>query len=70
VTLPASPAQEVHGVEEESSWPGLATQVNDQCDTWGLFPMDTFEVVQTVKVEKLSIGDLVGECSACRSTIT
>jgi hypothetical protein len=33
--------------------------------------MNTFEVVQTIEVEeKSSIGDPVGECSACRSTIT
>jgi hypothetical protein len=70
VTLLASPAREVCGPEGEPSWPGLAAQVNDRCGTWGPFLMDTFEVMQTVEVEeKLSMGDIVGECSPCRSTV-
>jgi hypothetical protein len=49
----------------------LAAQVDDQCGTWGPFPMDTFEVVWTVEVkEKLSMGDIVGERSTCRLIVT
>jgi hypothetical protein len=71
VTPPTSLNREVQGTEGDLSWPVLAAQVDDQYGTWGLLPMDTLKVGLTVEVEeRSSIGDIVGECSACRSTIT
>jgi hypothetical protein len=71
VTPPASPRREVRGMEEDSSWPALAAQVNEWCGTWGPFPADTLEVDQMVEVEeKSSVGESTGECSACRLTMT
>jgi hypothetical protein len=71
VTPPASPVQKVCSPETKLGWPGIASQINDQCRSWGLFPMDTFNVVWTVEVEEQSsVGHLVRECSTCRLTIT
>jgi hypothetical protein len=59
------------GIEGHPSWPALAAQVDGHCGSWGPFPYDMLEMEWTVEVkERSSVGDLTGERSACRSTMT
>jgi hypothetical protein len=58
-------------VTRDSSWPALAAQVDKQCRTWGPFPADTLVVKQMVLVEEWSnVGELTGEHTTCRLTVT
>jgi hypothetical protein len=69
VTPTISPVREVLVVDRDSGWPGLAMQVDDRCGTWPAFPSDTLEIEVTIE-ERTSVGDLTGEHSTCRLTVT
>jgi hypothetical protein len=56
-------------MEGDLSWPGLAIQVDDRCGVWPAFLSDTLEVEVMIE-ERTSVGDLMGEQSTCRSTVT
>lgn len=52
-----------------SVWPSLSALVDAHCDTWLAFPLEPLRIKVTIE-ERSSVGELTGEHSACRSTLT